>query len=85
MGQLPEGAVLCDEAITASLMALINPGDEVVLIEPLYDTYVPVVRLLGAVPKLVRLTPPNWDLPRAELADYLGMGLDWNAQGPLNG
>jgi len=56
------------EAITASLMALINPGDEVVLIEPLYDTYVPVVRLLGAIPKLVRLSPPNWDLPRAELA-----------------
>lgn len=60
------------EAITASLMALINPGDEVVLIEPLYDTYVPVVRLLGAVPKLVRLSPPNWDLPRAELAAAFG-------------
>ena len=60
------------EAITASLMALINPGDEVVLIEPLYDTYVPVVRLLGGIPKLVRLTPPNWDLPRAELAAAFG-------------
>ena len=52
------------EAITACLMALINPGDEVVLIEPLYDTYLPVVRLLGAIPKLVRLTPPAWELPR---------------------
>src|SRR5271170_1814235 len=31
------------EAITACLMALLNPGDEVVLIEPLYDTYLPVV------------------------------------------
>ena len=60
------------EVITASLMALINPGDEVVLIEPLYDTYVPVVRLLGAIPKLVRLTPPNWELPRAELAAAFG-------------
>ena len=30
------------EAITASLMALLNPGDEVVLIEPLYDTYLPI-------------------------------------------
>jgi len=60
------------EAITASLMALVNPGDEVVLIEPLYDTYVPVVRLLGAIPRLVRLTPPNWDLPRAELAAAFG-------------
>ena len=60
------------EAITACLMALINPGDEVVLIEPLYDTYLPVVRLLGAIPKLVRLTPPAWELPRAELAAAFG-------------
>ena len=43
------------EAITACLMALLDPGDEVVLIEPLYDTYLPVVRMLGAVPRLVRL------------------------------
>jgi N-succinyldiaminopimelate aminotransferase len=60
------------EAITASLMALVNPGDEVVLIEPLYDTYLPVVRLLGATPRLVRLTPPKWELPRAELAAAFG-------------
>ncbi len=56
------------EAITASLMAVLNPGDECVLIEPLYDTYLPVVKLLGAVPKLVRLSPPKWELPRDELA-----------------
>jgi N-succinyldiaminopimelate aminotransferase len=37
------------EAITASLMALIDPGDEVVLIEPLYDTYLPVVTMLGGI------------------------------------
>ena len=60
------------EAITACLMALLDPGDEVVLIEPLYDTYLPVVRLLGAVPKLVRLSPPDWALPRAELASTFG-------------
>jgi N-succinyldiaminopimelate aminotransferase len=60
------------EAITACLTALLNPGDEVVLIEPLYDTYLPVVRLLGAVPRLVRLTPPKWELPRAELAAAFG-------------
>ena len=60
------------EAITACLMALLNPGDEVVLIEPLYDTYLPVVRLLGAVPRLVRLQPPKWELPRAELAAAFG-------------
>ena len=60
------------EAITASLMAVLNPGDECVLIEPLYDTYLPVVRLLGAVPRLVRLSPPKWELPRAELAAAFG-------------
>jgi aspartate/methionine/tyrosine aminotransferase len=60
------------EAITACLMAVVDPGDEVVLIEPLYDTYVPVVRMLGAIPRFVRLTPPHWELPRDELAAAFG-------------
>jgi aspartate/methionine/tyrosine aminotransferase len=60
------------EAITACLMAVLDPGDECVLIEPLYDTYLPVVRLLGAVPRLVRLSPPGWALPRAALAAAFG-------------
>lgn len=60
------------EALAACLMAVLDPGDEIVLIEPLYDTYLPVVRLLGAVPRLVRLQPPGWDLPRAEFAAAFG-------------
>lgn len=60
------------EAITASLMAVVDPGDEVVLIEPLYDTYVPVVRMLGAIPRIVRLAPPHWDLPFGQLAEAFG-------------
>nr|WP_294510833.1 aminotransferase [uncultured Rhodopila sp.] len=60
------------EAITACLMAVLDPGDEVVLIEPLYDTYVPVVRMLGAIPRIVRLSPPHWDLPREHLAGAFG-------------
>jgi N-succinyldiaminopimelate aminotransferase len=60
------------EAIAACLMALLNPGDEVVLIEPLYDTYLPIVRLLGATAKLVRLEPPDWALPREALAAAFG-------------
>jgi aspartate/methionine/tyrosine aminotransferase len=60
------------EALTACLMAVLNPGDEVVLFEPLYDTYLPVVRMLGAVPKLVRLAPPKWELPRDALAAAFG-------------
>ncbi len=60
------------EALAASLMAVVNPGDEVVLIEPLYDTYVPMVRMLGAIPRLVRLSPPHWDLPHADLEAAFG-------------
>lgn len=60
------------EAITASLMAVLDPGDECVLIEPLYDTYVPVVRMLGATPRIVRMEPPHWDLPRQALTKAFG-------------
>ena len=60
------------EAITACLMAVLDPGDEIVLIEPLYDTYAPVARMLGAVPRFVRLSPPAWELPRAALAAAFG-------------
>ncbi len=60
------------EALAACLMALLDPGDEVVLFEPLYDTYLPVIRMLGAVPRLVRLEPPDWALPRAALAAAFG-------------
>ncbi len=56
------------EALAASLFALIEPGDEVVLIEPLYDSYLPIVKRAGGVPKLVRLEPPNWKLSEELLA-----------------
>jgi len=57
------------EALCDSLLALIEPGDEVVLIEPLYDCYLPMVRRAGGIPKLVRVEPPRWDLPRQHLTD----------------
>ena len=56
------------EALGDCLFGLIEPGDEVVLIEPLYDSYLPIVRRAGGVPRLVRLEPPTWSLPREELA-----------------
>jgi len=55
------------EALCDCFMGLLNPGDEVVLIEPLYDSYLPIIRHIGAVPKLVRVEPPHWTLPRDEL------------------
>ncbi|MEO5336481.1 MAG: aminotransferase [Magnetospirillum sp. WYHS-4] len=56
------------EALADCLFGLIEAGDEVVLIEPLYDSYLPIVRLAGGVPRLVRLEPPLWELPRKALA-----------------
>jgi len=55
------------EALADCFLGLIEPGDEVVLIEPLYDSYLPMVRRAGGVPKLVRVEPPAWTLPRADL------------------
>ncbi len=56
------------EALADSLFGLIEPGDEVVLIEPLYDCYLAMVRRAGGIPRLVRMEPPDWALPRDELA-----------------
>ncbi|MEK9722653.1 MAG: aminotransferase [Rhodospirillaceae bacterium] len=55
------------ESLTDCLLALIEPGDEVVLIEPLYDSYLPMVRRAGGIPKLVRVEPPSWALPKDAL------------------
>jgi N-succinyldiaminopimelate aminotransferase len=56
------------EALAAALFGLIEPGDEVVLIEPLYDSYMPIIQRAGGIPRLVRVEPPHWTLPRKELA-----------------
>jgi aspartate/methionine/tyrosine aminotransferase len=55
------------EALLDGYMGLLDAGDEVVLLEPAYDTYAPVIRRLGAVPRSVRLVPPSWSLPHDEL------------------
>jgi N-succinyldiaminopimelate aminotransferase len=56
------------EALADCLFGLIEPGDEVVLIEPLYDSYLPIVRRAGGIPRMVRLEPPHWELPADRLA-----------------
>ena len=56
------------EAISDCLAALVEPGDEVVLFEPLYDCYLPLVRRAGATPRPVRVMPPDWRLDREALA-----------------
>ncbi|MBN8996545.1 MAG: aminotransferase [Rhizobiales bacterium] len=60
------------EALSDCFNALLEPGDEVVVLEPLYDCYLPLIRRAGAIPKLVRLTPPEWKLPGEALAAAFG-------------
>lgn len=49
----------CTEAIPAALMGLLNPGDEVVMFEPFYDSYRAVVAMVGAIPRVVTLHAPR--------------------------
>jgi N-succinyldiaminopimelate aminotransferase len=56
------------EAIAATLLALCEPGDEVVMFEPSYDSYAACASMAGAVPRLVRLHPPDWTFDPDELA-----------------
>ena len=55
------------EALAACFLSLISPGDEVVVFQPFYDSYLPMIRRAGGVPKLVRLSPPDFGLDRAAL------------------
>lgn len=56
------------EAIAGALFSLITPGDEVVLFEPMYDAYLPLVLRAGGVPKFVKLAPPDWRFTAESLA-----------------
>lgn len=50
------------EALSAAILALVAPGDEVAMFQPLYDSYLPMVRLAGGAPRLITLQPPHWEL-----------------------
>ncbi|TDR90441.1 aminotransferase [Enterovirga rhinocerotis] len=56
------------EALAGALLATVRPGDEVVLFEPMYDAYLPLVRRAGAVPRFVTLQPPHFRLTEEALA-----------------
>jgi N-succinyldiaminopimelate aminotransferase len=55
------------EGVYAAIMALVNPGDEVILIEPFFDTYLPAIEWAGGVPVYVPLRPPAWTFDPSEL------------------
>jgi aspartate/methionine/tyrosine aminotransferase len=60
------------EGMISSLMAIINPGDEVVVFEPFYENYGPDAILSGARPRFVKLHPPEWTFDPDELAAAFG-------------
>ncbi len=57
----------CTEALTAAFLGLIDPDDEVILIEPYYDSYPVGVALAGGMPRFVTLRPPHFRLDADEL------------------
>jgi aspartate/methionine/tyrosine aminotransferase len=57
----------CSEAIVATLMGLVNPGEKVIVFEPFYENYLPGITLSGGIPEFVRLRDPNWSLDPDEL------------------
>jgi aminotransferase len=56
------------EAMMATMLALVDPGDEVVIFEPFYENYGPDAILSGATPRYVRLREPSWTFDPDELA-----------------
>ncbi|MEE9219172.1 MAG: aminotransferase class I/II-fold pyridoxal phosphate-dependent enzyme, partial [Acidobacteriota bacterium] len=56
------------EAMISSMLAVVNPGDEVVMFEPFYENYGPDAVLVGARPRFVLLREPDWSFDRGELA-----------------
>jgi aspartate/methionine/tyrosine aminotransferase len=56
------------EAMLATMLACIDPGDEVIVFEPFYENYGPGAILAGAAPTYIQLTPPDWTFDRGRLA-----------------
>jgi aspartate/methionine/tyrosine aminotransferase len=60
------------EALAAAFLGLLEAGDEVVVFQPFYDAYLPLIRRAGGVPKLVSLSPPDWRFTRPMLEAAFG-------------
>ena len=69
------------KALAAAFLALVSPGDEVVVFQPVYDAYLPLIRRAGGTPVLVTLQPPHWRFDEAMrealpwIASQLGPGV----------
>ncbi len=60
------------EAMIACLLAVVDPGDEVIIFEPFYENYGPDAILCDALPRYVTLHPPDWHIEPAELEAAFG-------------
>jgi aspartate/methionine/tyrosine aminotransferase len=60
------------EALAAALLALVSPGDEVAMFQPLYDAYLPLVRRAGGTARLAALKPPLWRITSQVLDEAFG-------------
>ncbi len=60
------------EAIAAAILAVVKPGDEVIVFAPTYDAYAPLIRRAGGVPRFVPLRPPHWRYLREEIEAVIG-------------
>ena len=62
----------CTEGIAGALLGLVNPGDEVVVLEPYYDSYTAMIQMAGGVRRPVTLRPPDYRLDVDELRAAVG-------------
>ncbi len=56
------------EALAAAILAFVAPGDEVILFQPAYDSYAPMVHRAGGTPVSVALSPPGWRYDAGQIA-----------------
>lgn len=55
------------EALASAILSVVERGDEVIVFQPVYDSYLPIIRQAGGIPRLVRLEPPHWRITEESL------------------
>src|SRR4029079_2742525 len=60
------------DALGAAILATLEPGDEVIIFTPAYDSYAPMIRRAGGIPVEVALRPPEWRTDRAPVEAAIG-------------
>ena len=60
------------EALGAAILATVSPGDEVIIFTPAYDSYAPMIRRAGGIPREIALQPPEWRIERGAVEAAIG-------------